>query len=360
MQTRAAVLDAPRRPLSVETLELAPPRASEVLVRLRASGVCHSDLHVRDGDWRRALPAVLGHEGAGVVEAVGEGVTTVARGDHVVLSWWYPCNACRFCARGRPWACEGTRAGESLLPDGTTRLRRPSGDPVRSYLAVGTFAERTVVAESAAVRVPRETPFDVAALIGCAVATGVGAVTKTAPVPPGSSVVVIGCGGVGLSIVMGARAAGADPIVAVDRAEAKLALAAEVGATHGVRSVAEAAAKLAGGADFVFEAIGLPETIEAVPSLLVPGGTGVLVGLTPQGVSVSYDVYTVVDRGLSLRGSAYGSTDPAVDFPRLAELYLDGTLPLDRLISHRIGLDDVEDALAALRRGERARSVVVF
>ena len=358
--TWGAVLDEPGRPLSVETLELDEPRAGEVLVRLGASGVCHSDLHVRDGDWLRPLPAVLGHEGAGVVEQVGEGVGALAAGDRVVLSWWYPCRACRFCAAGRPWACSGTRAGESLLRDGTTRLRRASGEAVRAYLAVGTFAERTIVREAAAIRVPDEVPFEVAALIGCAVTTGVGAVSNTARVSEGASVVVIGCGGVGLSAVMGASAAGAQAVIAVDRVEAKLALAERCGAHHAVTSVEEAWELVPGGADFVFEAVGLRATIEAVPTLLAPGGTGVLVGLTPQGVDVSFDAYTLVDRGLSLVGSNYGSSDPVVDFPRIAELYLDGTLPLDLLVSHRIALDEVEDALDALRTGERARSVVVF
>ena len=245
-----------------------------MLVRLGASGVCHSDLHVRDGDWRRPLPAVLGHEGAGVVEAVGAGVTAVSAGDHVVLSWWYPCRRCAFCESGRTWACSGTRAGESLLPDGTTRLRRASGEAVRAYLAIGTFSERAVVPESAAVPVPPEVPFDVAALIGCAVTTGVGAVLNTAAVPAGASAIVIGCGGVGLSVLMGAVLAGAAPIVAVDRSEEKRELAGELGATQTASSAAEARELLPAGADFVFEAIGLVETIEARAGTARPGRDG--------------------------------------------------------------------------------------
>jgi Zn-dependent alcohol dehydrogenase len=361
---RAAVLDEPGRPLSVEELTVEAPRAGEVLVRLAASGVCHSDLHVRDGDWQRALPAVLGHEGAGVVESVGEGVASVREGDHVVLSWWYPCRRCAYCSSGRPWACSGTRAGESLLPDGTTRLRRATGEPVRAYLAVGSFGERTVVPESAAVRIPEEVPFDVASLMGCAVSTGVGAVLNTARVRPGASVVVIGLGGVGLSILMGAVAVSAGPVIAVDVSKEKLALARELGATHVVRGDgdvrSEVEAVLGGGAEFVFEAIGLTQTIEVVQRLLAPGGTGVLVGLTPQGMAVSFDAYSFVDRGQRLLGSNYGGSDPAVDFPRLAQMYLAGQLPLDRLISHRIGLDEVEEAFDAMRRGERARSVIVY
>jgi len=357
---RAAVFDGPGS-VSVEELELEAPRAREVLVRLGASGVCHSDLHVVDGEWPRPSPVVMGHEGAGVVEAVGEGVRGVEVGDHVVLSWFYACGRCAHCLAGRAWACSGTRAGQCVMDDGTTRFRRPgSGEDVFTYLAVGSMAERSVVPEAAAIPVPREVPWDVAALIGCAVTTGVGAVVNTAQVEAGASIVVVGCGGVGLSVVMGAALVGANPIVAVDVSEEKLALAQEVGATHAVRSTEEAAGLVVGGADYAFEAIGLVETVEAVPSLLRSGGVGVLVGLTAAGVRASFDVYAFVDAGKTLVGSIYGGAVPALDFPRIAELYLAGKLPLDRLVSHRIGLDEVEEAFAAMRRRERARSVVVF
>lgn len=357
---RAAVFDGVGR-VSVEELELEEPRAREVLVRLGASGVCHSDLHVVDGEWRRPTPVVMGHEGAGVVEAVGEGVRGVSVGDHVVLSWFYACGRCAHCLAGRAWACSGTRAGQCVMDDGTTRFRRPAtGEDVHTYLAVGSMAERSVVPEAAAIPVPREVPWDVAALIGCAVTTGVGAVWNTAGVEPGASVVVLGCGGVGLSVVMGAALVGADPIVAVDLSEAKLSLAAEVGATAAAGSPEEARALLPAGADYVFEAIGLVETIEAMPSLLRSGGVAVLVGLTAAGVRASFDVYSFVDTGKTLVGSIYGGAVPALDFPRIAGLYLAGKLPLDRLVSHRIGLDDVDEAFAAMRRRERARSVVVF
>lgn len=357
---RAAVFDGPGR-VAVEELSLEGPRAHEVLVRLGASGVCHSDLHVVDGEWPRPTPVVLGHEGAGVVEAVGEGVRDVAPGDHVVLSWFYSCGRCAQCLAGRAWACSGTRAGECVLDDGTMRFRRPgSGEEVHTYLAVGSLAERTVVPERAAIRVPADVPWDVAALIGCAVTTGVGAVVNTAGVEAGASVVVLGCGGVGLSIVMGAALAGAHPIVAVDVSAEKLALARELGATHAVGSPDEAAAAVPGGADYAFEAIGLVETIELVPSLLRSGGVGVLVGLTAAGVRASFDVYSFVDTGKTLVGSIYGGAVPALDFPRIAGLYLAGKLPLDRLVSHRIALDELDGAFAAMRRRERARSVVVF
>ena len=356
---RAAVFDGPGR-LAVEALELEAPLEREVLVRLGASGVCHSDLHVLDGEWPRPRPVVMGHEGAGLVEAVGRGTRGVKPGDHVVLSWLYACGRCAHCLAGRAWACSGTRAGECVLDDGTTRFRRPSGEDVHTYLAVGSMAERTVVPEAAAIPIPKEVPPDIAALIGCAVTTGVGAVVNTARVEAGASVVVLGCGGVGLSVVMGAALAGAHPIVAVDVSEEKLALATEVGATHAARSPDEAAAVLPHGADYAFEAIGLVETVEALPGLLRSGGVGVLVGMTAAGVRASFDVYTLVDTGKALVGSAYGGAVPALDFPRIARLYLAGKLPLDRLVSHRIGLDDVGDAFVAMRRRERARSVVVF
>jgi S-(hydroxymethyl)glutathione dehydrogenase/alcohol dehydrogenase len=357
---RAAVFDGPGS-VSVEELELERPHAHEVLVRMGASGVCHSDLHVVDGEWPRPAPVVMGHEGAGVVEAVGEGVRGVAVGDHVVLSWFYACRRCSHCLAGRAWACSGTMAGKCVMDDGTTRFRRTgSGEDVYTYLAVGSMAERSVVPETAAIPIPREVPMDVAALIGCAVTTGVGAVVNTARVEAGSSVVVIGCGGVGLSVVMGAALAGAHPIVAVDLSDEKRALAVEVGATDAVGTVEDAAARMPGGFDYAFEAIGLVPTVEAVPGLVRPGGVGVLVGLAAYGERASFEVYSFVDGGKTLVGSIYGGAVPALDFPRIARLYLAGKLPLDRLVSHRIGLEDVDEAFAAMRRRERARSVVVF
>jgi Zn-dependent alcohol dehydrogenase len=364
IETRAAILRAPNEGLSVEDVELEPPRAGEVLVRMGASGVCHSDLHVIEGEWEVPLPIVLGHEGAGVVEAIGEGVRDVAVGDHVVLSWFYPCRRCRACICGRAWACTGSRSGSSRLEDGTLRLRSRHGEELFQYLAIGTFAAHAVVPEAACVPIPREVPFDVACLIGCGVTTGVGAVVNTARVEPGAAVAVIGCGGVGLSVVMGARLAGAHPVIAIDVEDDKLALAREVGATHVVRGDGDVAADVRliapDGADYVFEAIGLLPTIELMPSLLARGGTAVMVGMTPEGERASFDVFEAVAANWSILGSNYGSAVAAIEFPRLARLYLDGRLPIDRLVTHRIGLHEIDDALAAMRRRERARSVVVY
>ncbi len=363
-EARAAVLEAAGRPLSVETLEVQDPGPGEVLVRLRASGVCHSDLHVLEGEWPMPMPLVLGHEGAGTVEAVGDGVRDVAPGDHVVLSWFAPCRRCRACASGRAWACTQTTSGDCVLPDGTTRLRRGE-EPVFPYLALGTFAERTVVPESGAVRIPAGVPFEIAALIGCAVTTGVGAVMNNARVPPGASAVVIGCGGVGLAVVMGLALAGAHPIIATDLSDERLERARELGASHVLRPdrdgvPAAVAALTGGGADYVFEAIGSVATVEQVPDLLAPGGTGVLVGLTAAGERASIDVLSFAETGKTLIGSNYGGAVPSVDFPRMAELYLAGRLPLDRLVSDRIDLDGLDEAFGAMRRRERMRSVVVL
>jgi S-(hydroxymethyl)glutathione dehydrogenase/alcohol dehydrogenase len=363
MRVRAAVLSAAHAPVVVESVNLEAPRAGEVLVRYRASGVCHSDLHVVDGDWERPMPVVLGHEGAGLVEAVGPGVQHVRPGDQVVLTWLYPCGACALCARGRSWLCESSTAHQHVLADGSTRFSRPGGSALFQYLAIGTLAEAAVVPAAACVPMPKEVPSDVAAMIGCGVATGVGAVFNTARVTPGSAVCVVGCGGVGLSAVMGAALAGAHPIVAVDLAAAGRQLAKDVGATHAVPATGEWPREVrarTGGVDFAFDCIGSPRVVRSLTRTLLPGGTIVLVGMTAQGVSVPVDGYRFPDRGYALLGCSYGSSVASVDFPRLARLYLAGRLPLDRLIRRRIGLDQVNAALDAMRRREGGRSVVVF
>ncbi|RJK96409.1 alcohol dehydrogenase catalytic domain-containing protein [Vallicoccus soli] len=360
----AAVHDGRSDRLDVREVRVADPGPGQVLVRLRASGVCGSDRHVLDGEWQLPSPTVMGHEGAGVVEAVGDGVVDVAPGDHVVLSWYYPCRRCAACAAGRAWACTGTRSNDCLLPDGSTPLADADGTALYPYLAVGTMSEYAVVAESAAVKVPAELPFDVASLIGCSVTTGVGAVTNNAKVPAGASAAVVGCGGVGLSVVMGLALVGADPVVAVDLSDEKLATAQRFGATHLVRADTDVAAAVRGitgtGADYAFEVIGRVPTIEMLPALLTPGGTGVLVGLPPVGAVAGIDVLELAESGKTLIGSNYGGAVPSLDFPRLARLYLSGRLPLDELVSHRIGLGEVNEAFDAMRAGERTRSVIVL
>jgi S-(hydroxymethyl)glutathione dehydrogenase/alcohol dehydrogenase len=369
------VLERPGTAPRIEELTLDAPRDGEVLVRMAASGVCHSDLHVRDGEWDRPGPIVMGHEGAGWVEAIGPGVDAAATGLEVgrlvALSWLIPCGGCRACLAGRVWECADSPSYAHRMLDGTSRLRRAGvadgADEVLSYCAIGTMASAQVVPAAAAIPMPDGTPPAVAALIGCCVATGVGAVTKTVPVEPGSSVAVIGLGGVGLSAVMGAALAGAARVVAVDRVPAKLELARSVGATDVVLAGDDSASTAAaireatdGGPDVCVEAIGLPSTVEIAIACLPTGGTALLVGMTPLRVRASFEVFPFVDGARRIVGSNYGSANPAVDFPRYAALHLEGRLPIDRLVTASIALDGLEDAFDRMRRGEGVRSVIRF
>lgn len=353
-------------PLRIEELVLDDPEPGEVLVRMLASGVCHSDLHVVDGEWGDTPPIVLGHEGCAVVEATGPGVTAPRPGQTVVLDWFGACGGCEDCASGRPWTCGRTRSIENVMPDGTTRLHRPDGSPVLPCLQLATFASASVVPAASAIPIPDGVPPEVAALIGCCVTTGVSAVRRAADPAPGSPAVVFGLGGVGLSVVMGLALVGAAPIVAVDRVDSKLELARSVGATEAVLAgspdgtIDAVRRATGGGAMFAFEAIGLQSTIEQAIGSLRAGGTAVLVGMTPLDVSASFDAYDVVDRSLSIVGTNYGTGIPSEDFPAYANLFLDGRLPIDRLIESRIALGDVNDALDAMRRGEGARRVIVY
>ena len=312
----------------------------------------------------------MGHEGAGVVEAVGPGVTTPRVGQLVALSWLIPCGTCRSCRRGQVWACPDSPSYRHALLDGTrpfTTTGADGGAGVRSYCAIGTMAEASVVPAAAAIPLPDGTDPSVAALIGCCVTTGVGAVLKTAVVPSGASVAIIGLGGVGLSCVMGAVVAGASRIVAIDRVPGKLAAALAMGATDGLLADDDDALTVGalrdltdGGPDYVFEAIGRTSTVELAISALPLGGTAVLVGMTPLGARAAFDVYPFVDGSRRILGSNYGFAEPAVDFPRYAAWANEGRLPVERLIDRRIGLDDLEDAFAAMRRGRYTRQVIAF
>ena len=362
---RAVVLRAPGRPVAVEEVELDPPKANEVLVRVAAAGVCHSDVRLADGELGEGRwPMVLGHEGAGVVESVGEGVTHVARGDHVAFSFVPACRTCRACRSGRSNLCEpaGANGFAGMLMDGTSRLHA-NGDTLQHGLMTACFAERAVVAAAGAVKIPSELPLWQASLLGCGVVTGMGAVRNVARVRPGDSVVVIGCGGVGLQVLAGARLAGAAPIVAVDRTADKLELARTLGATHVVDSSTQDAATAIkeltdGGADHAFEVVGRPETIRLAWDSIRAGGQAVVVGLVPRGVEVSVPgIEFLSDK--SLRGTYYGSGDAAHDLPELAALALSGELDLAGVVTHTTDLDGVEDALDRLRRGEGARTVVI-
>ncbi len=392
LPVRGAVFLGPDEGFRVEDLLLDPPGPGEVLVRILASGVCHSDLHVLDGEWGRPVPVVMGHEGAGIVEAVGPGVKAGGPGveggagarrhgaapsraprppgprlgDLVVLAWTAPCGACPACTRGEPFLCADPHGAGHRRGPADVRLRRPDGTPVGVYSGIGTLATHQVVAAEAAIPVDGALPPAEAALLGCAVTTGVGAVTRTAAVHPGETVAVIGLGGVGLSVVMGAVLAGAARIVAVDRMPAKLDLARTLGATDGLVAGDPAATRAAlldllpGGVDHAVEAIGLAATAELAIDLVRAGGTVTLVGMAPQGVRASLEVYSFVERGIRLLGSNYGSASPGEDFPRLAAQAVAGRLPVGRLIEERIGLDGLGEAFGAMRRGDGARRVVVF
>jgi NDMA-dependent alcohol dehydrogenase len=363
---RAAVLYEAKQPLRVEDVELDGPRDGEVLVRIGAAGVCHSDYHFMNGDIPIGLPCVLGHEGAGVVEEVGRGVTAIRPGDHVVLLFRAGCGRCEFCSRGRPALCwmAGQLRSTGRLLDGTSRLRRGDAE-IKHFLGVSCFAERTVVPEQGVVRIPEDVSLEVAALVGCAVMTGVGAVMNTARVTPGAPVLVVGAGGIGLNCIMGATLVGAHPIIAADLVDAKLETAMEFGATHavnaGARDLVEAVRELTGGegVDFSFEAIGSPRAMAQAFQAVRRGGVATAVGIAPFGSELSINAGELVYQEKTLQGSYYGSTRPHADMPRLLDLYRAGRLPLDRLISRRYPLERVNEAYDALLAGEVARSVLV-
>jgi S-(hydroxymethyl)glutathione dehydrogenase / alcohol dehydrogenase len=367
MRMRAAVLREPGRPLIVEEVELDPPQAGEVLVKVAAAGVCHSDVHLADGALGPGRwPMVLGHEGAGVVESVGEGVTHVAAGDPVGFCFVPSCRTCAACRAGRFNMCgpAGENGVRGMLMDGTTRLRLPDGTPLQHGLMTACFAEYTVVDARGAVPLPAELPLWQGALLGCGVMTGFGAVRNVARVGAGESVAVIGCGGVGLQVVAAAALAGAAPIIAVDRDPAKLELARRRGATESVDASGEKPARRVrelsdGGVDHAFEVVGRAETIRLAWQSLRPGATAVVVGLAPVGVEVSLPAIDFLS-DKCIRGSYYGSGDPAADLPELAQLALHGDLDLAGVVTQMSDLDGVNDALERLRRGEGARTMLVL
>jgi len=364
MKIKAAVLYEPNTPLSVEEVELDGPKEGEVLVRMASAGVCHSDYHVMVGEWRPPLPIVLGHEAAGVVEAVGPGVTLSKPGDHVILNFRPNCGWCRFCTSGRPVLCNGAETARWVMFDGTSRLHKDGRD-IYHFARVASFAEYAVVPQSGAVPVRKDMPLDKACLVGCSVMTGVGAVINTAKVEPGSSVVVIGCGGVGLNVIQGAVLAGAEKVIAVDLLENKLAYAREFGATHVVdASSGDAVQRVLdltdGGADYAFEAIGFSKTIEQAYECTGPGGTTVVVGMAPEDDTITLSALSLPRTEKTIKGSWYGSARPWLDLPKMVDLYMDGRLKIDPMISRRYPLDEINTAYDALSKGEVARSILTF
>jgi len=359
---RAPVLFRAGEPLQVLDIELEPPRTDEVTVRLAASGVCHTCLHVMDGSLTGIkLPAVLGDEGAGVVTQIGPGVQGVAVGDHVIISWAPACGRCRQCANGRPALCEA-RPPQGRLADGTVRMHRGGQDIY--HFGPAAYASEMVLPSSCVVPIRKDMPLELAALIGCSVTTGVGAVTRTARVPAGAAVAVFGCGGIGLNVVQGARLSGAQPIIAVDVSQTKLETAGLFGATHLVDATREdpAAAILRAhpaGIDYAFVTIGRQDTMDAAWSSLSPAGACVVLGRMATGARMEIDPERLYGRENRLLGSRYGSARPVEDFSIMVELYLAGKLMLEELVTRRYALDEVQEAHRALAAGELARGLIV-
>jgi S-(hydroxymethyl)glutathione dehydrogenase/alcohol dehydrogenase len=383
MNTRAAVLWERGQPLSVEEVELAPPGPGEVLVEIKAAGVCHSDLHPAQDDWPIRTPIVLGHEGAGIVREVGSDVSHLKPGDHVVLCWAPACGTCPCCRDGRAVLCErlDRTTFRNKLPSGATKLRA-RGQELAHFLGTACFAQHAVIPQEGAVPVPADVPFDALATVGCAVVTGVGAVTTAARATSGASVVIIGAGGVGLNVAQGAAITGCEPIIAIDRRPAPLAIARAFGATHTVQAgsdldfrprddsgqksrsdpTVDAVRELTAGrgADFVFDTVGTPQTLADALAATRKGGTVVLTGLSRVDAIGAVQMFPFVMQEKRLVGSAYGSGRPAEDIRRLVEWFRSGRLKLRELVGRTYSLDQVNDALSALAASEGARGVILL
>ena len=365
MKINAAILWEQGAPLSVEEAELQAPRAGEVLVELKAAGVCQSDLHPARGDWPARTPLVLGHEGAGVVREVGEGVTRLRTGDHIVFCWAPPCGLCPPCLEGRPVLCDRLERTtyRNRLPAGGSRLRA-RGQDMAHFNGTACFADFAVVAEEGAIPVPTDVPFEALATLGCAVITGVGAVRNAARVEAGAHVVVIGAGGVGLNVVQGAVLAGCEKIIAVDTRSKPLSLARDFGATHALEALTENVVGLVReltdgrGADYVFDTVGEPVTLSQALAFARKGGTVVLTGLSRKDALASIPIFPFVMQEKRLIGSLYGSGQQWRDIPHLVALYQEGKLKLRELATRTYRLDGVNDALAALASGEGARGII--
>jgi Zn-dependent alcohol dehydrogenase len=358
---RAAVCRAFGKPLVIEEVEIDPPQAGEISVRLAACAVCHSDISFMEGAWDGPLPAVYGHEAAGVVAEVGPGVTGVRPDERVVVTLIRSCGRCYFCTQGEPVFCESTYSLDERGP-----LRSGDGQRIVQGLRTGAFAEYVTVHASQVTAIPGDVPLDSGALLACGVLTGVGAVTNTARVTAGSSVVVIGTGGVGLNCVQGAALSGAEPIVAIDLSSAKLEAAKAFGATHTIDPTEEdsrqAVRRLTEGrgADYVFVAVGAKTAIEQGVGLMRRGGAMVIVGMPASGVTTEFDPSELANDGQRILGSKMGSAQLEVDVPKLVELYRQGRLKLDELISGRYALEEINEAVASANRGEALRNVIVF
>ena len=359
---KAAVLREVNVPLEVEEVQVDAPGPREVLIRTGASGVCHSDLHYVEGSYSIPKPAILGHEAAGIVEAVGEQVYYLKPGDTVIMCLSVFCGHCEFCLRGQPVLC--TRTDVVRSADQPPRLRK-DGEGITQMAQLGSYAELMLVHENACVKVREDVPMDRLALIGCGATTGLGAVLNTAAVEPGSTVCVVGCGGVGLNCIQGAALAGALRIIAVDTVETKLTMARDFGATDVIDAssgdVVERIRDLTDdGVDYSFEAIGLKQTAEQCYQMLRPGGTATVIGMIPEGTMIEIDAGGFLRRERKLQGSSMGSNRFRTDMPRYIEFYLQGRLKLDELVSQQMKLEQINEAFADMKGGNVARSVILF
>jgi len=359
------VLPAVKGKFTVEDVELAEPKADEVLVRVAAVAICHTDVAAKEGDMPVPTPIVLGHEGAGTVEGVGSAVTTLKPGDHVVLTTAVSCGKCPSCWMGRPTLCRtsGERVFRGTMLDGTRRLRRKDGTELNHIFCQSSFAQYAVVSERTAIKVRDDAPLDKVCLLACGSTTGIGAVLNVAKVPAGASVAIFGCGGVGLSALLAAKYANAGRIISIDALDWKLDLAREMGATDTVNATKEdpverIRALTRAGVDFSFECVGKPETIAQAFDAIRPGGMTVVSGGVPRGQKVSIDGFSLLLQKV-LTGATEGATVPARDIPLYVELFMAGKLPIDRLISRTYSLDQINEAFAAFERGEIIRGVII-
>jgi S-(hydroxymethyl)glutathione dehydrogenase/alcohol dehydrogenase len=361
---KAAVLNSIPGRLEIEEVDIGEPGPREVLVRTAAAGVCHSDLHFMEGKYTFPCPAVLGHESAGVVEAVGSMVQYVEPGDHVITCLSAFCGHCSQCTDGHLTLCENKNTELIRRPGESPRLSRNDGEVVNQFIHLSSFAEKMLIHEQALVKIDRDMPLDRAALIGCGVTTGLGAVFRTAKVAPGETVAVIGCGGIGLAAIQGARIAGANKIIAVDMLESKLELAQAMGATHVVNAseadAVEAVKEITGGGvHHSFEAVGMKVTAEQCFGMLRPGGQATVIGMIPVGTKIEVHGPDLLSEK-TLTGSNMGSNQFRTDMPRFVDMYIDGRLKLDEMVSNTISLEEINEGFDAMKSGSVARSVIVF
>jgi NDMA-dependent alcohol dehydrogenase len=356
------------KPVVVEEVEIESPRRGEVMIKLAACGVCHSDLSATNGTIPLPPPLVLGHEGAGHVVEVGEGVSDFAVGDTVVVSWVAICGRCRYCVMGRPALCDNAQKAALTLPDGTRRIKDKSGKELNHFAGVAVMAEYATLPRENVIKIESTIPLDKAALVGCAVMTGVGAALNTAKVEAGSSCVIFGAGGIGLNVIQGCALAGAEKIIAIDTSDKKLELAQQFGATHVINPkqepngdpVGKVMLMTGGGADYAFECIGMGSTIAQAYNSVRKGGTAVVVGVSKPTDTVTLGAFMIPFVEKTLVGSMYGSARPSIDFPRLLNLYKAHRLKLDELVSATYKIEDVNQAFADMQMGVNARGVIVF